>query len=88
MRFVTASELKPGMVLARDILTSNSSFFLTASGYVIPKLVAFILVLAVAVFIFFMMEKFVSMDLIIGREQDKEKKIDGVKALKMLFSNQ
>ncbi|MBR4807862.1 MAG: response regulator [Lachnospiraceae bacterium] len=41
MRFVTASELKPGMVLARDILTSNSSFFLKKGTELTDKYIKF-----------------------------------------------
>ena len=41
MRFVTSSELKPGMVLARDILSSNSSFFLKKGTELNDKYIKF-----------------------------------------------
>ena len=41
MRFVTSSELKPGMVLARDILSSNSPFFLKKGTELNDKYIKF-----------------------------------------------
>ena len=65
---------------------ANNIFFLTASGYVLPKLAIFIVVLAVAVFVFFLMERYILMDLVIRiGTGDGRKKIDGIKALKVLF---
>ncbi|MCR5475583.1 MAG: LTA synthase family protein [Lachnospiraceae bacterium] len=66
---------------------ANNDFFLTASGYVLPKLVIFAAVLAAAVFVFFMLERSVSMELTlgIGRKDKETQKLDGVKALKVLF---
>ena len=60
---------------------ANSDFFRTAAPYVVPKLAVFLVLFAVAVFIFFRLGKYVSMSLRLGKKSGKETSFDLIKIL-------
>lgn len=64
---------------------ANNEFFGGAVKYVAPKLVAFVIILAVGVFVFFMVGKFVSTEIILGRNDRSQKKIDAIKLIKAIL---
>ena len=55
---------------------ANSSFFLGAVRYVAPKMAAFVIVLFIAVILFFVMEKYVAVDLFLRSRSGREKKVN------------
>ena len=55
---------------------ANSSFFLGAVRYVAPKMAAFVVVLFIAVILFFVMEKYVAVDLFLRSRSGREKKVN------------
>ncbi|MBO4905188.1 MAG: hypothetical protein J5367_08195, partial [Lachnospiraceae bacterium] len=64
---------------------ANNDFFSGAVRYVAPKLAAFIIILAVGVFVFFVVGRYVSTDIIWDRTKGSEKKIDALKLIKALL---
>ena len=65
---------------------ANNDFFRTASGYVAPKMVIFAIFLAIGIFVFFMMGRYVSMDLVFIKRDGKEKQVDFVKTLTVILT--
>ena len=60
---------------------ANNEFFRTAAPYVAPKLVMFVVIFAVAFFIFFRLGKYVSMNLRLAGKNGKESAFDLVKII-------
>lgn len=55
---------------------ANSSFFLGAVGYVAPKIIPLVLLLALGIFIYFKMGKYISFELLFGGKKGKGKRVD------------
>ncbi len=64
---------------------ANNDFFRTASRFVAPQLVAFVVILVLAVFIFFKLKKYLSLDLFVKLPKGKEKKINGIAVLSVIL---
>ncbi len=60
---------------------ANHDFFRTASPFVAPQILVFVIVLAIGIFLFFRIRKYVSLDLYCSGRSQKEKKIDGISIL-------
>ena len=64
---------------------ANSSFFLGAVRYVVPKLAVFAVVMAVAIILFFVIGKYLSVDIVFKGRSGKEKKTDAVNVIAALL---
>lgn len=64
---------------------ANSSFFVTASPYVLPKLLVFVLFVAAVYFILFRFAKIISLDLFVKGKGGSEHRIDGLALLSFVI---
>ena len=64
---------------------ANNEFFRTAAPYVAPKLVMFVVLFIAAFFVFFILGKYVSMNLRLAGKSGKESSFDLIKIIEAVF---